>query len=324
MSCHEVAHLLRTCVVAAGNVRTSATQDFVFFSLVFFLPAPSFLRPLSLFPLFKNTAFNLATPSPPCTSPHPSTPCHHSFSIPRFYTLWSHPNTCHIKTQANEINWSMNGAASVDASSREGSDMTMCIAVMTGLTYMCLISTFQRVSGGHFNPAITLAAMVSRRIGILPAVLYIIVQIVAGIAGTAIFDGMSGNDNYGELGKNQISNEFDTGSIFGVELMATMWVTLIWFFSLDLGAAPCGRHRDELGPMYVGFAYTLAVALTTRWDRGGINPARSFGPAVLAESWDQHWVFWMGPMIGAMAGALIFELFLWLSPGARNEQKQAF
>jgi len=229
-----------------------------------------------------------------------------------------------VGIQANEINWSMNGAASVDASSREGSDMTMCIAVMTGLTYMCLISTFQRVSGGHFNPAITLAAMVSRRIGILPAVLYIIVQIVAGIAGTAIFDGMSGNDNYGELGKNQISNEFDTGSIFGVELMATMWVTLIWFFSLDLGAAPCGRHRDELGPMYVGFAYTLAVALTTRWDRGGINPARSFGPAVLAESWDQHWVFWMGPMIGAMAGALIFELFLWLSPGARNEQKQAF
>jgi len=229
-----------------------------------------------------------------------------------------------VGIQANEINWAMNGAASVDASSRMSSDMTVCIAVTTGLTYMCLMSTFQRVSGGHFNPAITLAAMVSRRIGILPAVLYMIVQIVAGIAGSAIYDGMSGNDNYGELGINQIANEFDTGAIFGVELMATMWVTLIWFFSLDLAAAPCGRHRDELGPMYVGFAYTLAIALTTRWDRGGINPSRSFGPAVLTNTWDQHWVFWMGPMIGGMAGALIFELFLWLSPGARNEQKQAF
>lgn len=229
-----------------------------------------------------------------------------------------------VGIQANEIDWSTDSAASVDASGRLAPDMTLTIAVTTGLTYMCLISTFQRVSGGHFNPAITVAAMVSRRIGILPSVLYIIVQIAAGIAGVAIYDGMSGNDNYGELALNKIDNDFDTGSIFGVELMATMWVTLIWFFSLDLGVAPCGRHREEMGPMYVGFAYTLAIALTVRWDRGGINPARSFGPAVLTNSWDQHWVYWMGPLIGAMSGALIFELFLWLSPGVRSEQKQAF
>lgn len=229
-----------------------------------------------------------------------------------------------VGIQSNELNWASDGAASVDVGGRLAPDMTMCVAIMTGLTYMCLITTFQRVSGGHFNPAITVAAMVSRRIGILPSVLYIIFQISAGIAGIAIYDGMSGNDNYGELGLNTIDNDFDTGSIFGVELMATMWVTLIWFFSLDLGSAPCGRHRDDLGPMYVGFAYTLAVALTLRWDRGGLNPARSIGPAVLANKWDQHWVYWMGPLIGSMSGALIFEMFLWLSPGVRSEQKQAF
>jgi len=229
-----------------------------------------------------------------------------------------------VGIQANEINWQMNGATGEDTEQRQGPDSTLTVAISTGLCYTVLIYTFERISGGHFNPAITLAAMVSRRIGILPAVLYIVIQIVAGIAGSAIYDGMSGNDNYGELGVNKIANDFDTGSIFGIELMATFWVTMVWLFSLDLGQAPCGRHRDAQGPMYIGFAYILATALTVRWDRAGLNPARSLGPSIMANKLDQHWVFWMGPMIGGMSGALVFELFLWLSPGNRAEKKQAF
>jgi len=228
--------------------------------------------------------------------------------------------------QANEIAWVKDGATETDpeGSARLSSGSTLLVGLSYAVMAALLMTTFERVSGAHFNPAITLATMVSRRMGPLPAALYILFQITGAVVGAKIYDGMSGNDNYGDLAMNEIENSFDTGSIFGVELMATFFVTLVWFFSLDLSAAPCGRHRTIVGPLYSGLAYFVAACLTTRWDRVGINPARSFGVCAIQGKWDQHWVYWMGPMIGSMAGALTFELFLWLGPDNRQNAKQAF
>lgn len=228
--------------------------------------------------------------------------------------------------QANEIQWVQNGETptDLDGISRLDSGSTLLVGLAYGLMAMVLMSTFERVSGAHFNPAITLATMVARRMGILPAVLYMGMQLLGAVVGAKIYDGMTGNDNYGDLAINEIEDSFDTGSIFGVELMASFLVTLVWFFSLDLSVAPCGRHRTIVGPIYVGMAYIVAACLTTRWDRVGLNPARSLGACAIKGKWQQHWVYWMGPMIGSMGGALCFELFLWLGPDKRSAAKQAF
>jgi MIP family channel proteins len=231
-----------------------------------------------------------------------------------------------VGIQANEIKWVKDGETDTDPEgvSRLNSGSTLLVGFSYAVVAALLMTTFERVSGAHFNPAITLATMVARRMGPLPAALYILVQITGAVCGAKMYDGMSGNDNYGDIAVNEIENSFDTGSIFGVELMATFLVTLVWFFSLDLSAAPCGRHRTIMGPLYCGGAYFLAACLTTRWDRVGLNPARSFGVSAVTGEWDQHWVYWMGPMIGSMSGALVFELFLWLGPDNRQHAKQAF
>ena len=142
------------------------------------------------------------------------------------------------------------------------SDTTTITAFAYGMTYTVLITTFENLSGAHFNPAITTAAVATSRIGKFTGLLYILAQIIGGLCGSAIYNGMSGYDDYGEIGIAKVDTNFDSGSIFGVELMATFFVTLVWFFALDLRAIPFGGYRERSGPMYVGMAYFAAAALT--------------------------------------------------------------
>ena len=144
-------------------------------------------------------------------------------------------------------------------------DTTTSAAFAYGMTYMVLIATFEPVSGAHLNPAITVAAVATSRMGKLPGALYITAQIVGAICGSAIYNGMSGYDDYGEIGVTKVDTNFDAGSIFGVELMATFFVVLTWFFAIDLTPGViCGGFRERTGPLYVGMAYFAAAALTVR------------------------------------------------------------
>jgi len=229
-----------------------------------------------------------------------------------------------VGIQANELHRSKEISAN-NADMVMSTDTTTSAAFAYGMTYMVLIATFEPVSGAHLNPAITVAAVATSRMGKLPGALYITAQIVGAICGSAIYNGMSGYDDYGEIGVTKVDTNFDAGSIFGVELMATFFVVLTWFFAIDLTPGViCGGFRERTGPLYVGMAYFAAAALTTRWDRVGLNPARAFGPASVSGNWNDHWVFWMGPLIGGMSAGLIFELFVWLSPHERNTAHAAF
>eukprot|EP00039_Didymoeca_costata_P002124 m.57668 g.57668 ORF g.57668 m.57668 type:complete len:291 (+) comp11123_c0_seq3:219-1091(+) len=216
-----------------------------------------------------------------------------------------------VGIQANELKRS-NDVNTDNSDLRYPTDTTIMAGLAHGLTYATLISMFESISGGHFNPAITVAAVVGRRIGMLPGAMYIVVQITGAVCGSAIYDAMSGSEDYGQLGVTKLNTDLNTGSIFGAELLATLFVTLLWFFMLDLTMAPCGMTKNLTGPLYIGLAYFIAASFTSRWDRVGLNPARAFGPAAVSGDWDHHWVYWMGPVIGAMGGTLLFELFMWL------------
>lgn len=224
-----------------------------------------------------------------------------------------------VGVQANEIKFH-NDIAADNASLKFSTDYTLTVALAYGLTYTVLHSTFEKVSGAHFNPAITMAAVVSRREKILPGVALIVSQLIGSVCGAAIYDAMSGSDDYGELGTPKVDTHFDLGSIFGVELMSVLFISLVWFLHVDLRRRPIGRFRDDTGPIYVGFAYAVASALTSRWDRVALNPARAFGPAAIAGDWGDHWVFWIGPLFGGMSGALLFEMLVWLSGGERAKR----
>jgi len=228
-----------------------------------------------------------------------------------------------VGVQANEIKEN-NDISTENADLRFGSGYTVTIALTYGFTYAVLHSTFSKISGAHFNPAITIAAVVARREKILPGVVLIIAQIIGSICGAGIYNSMSGSDDYGNLGRAKVNNHFDSGSIFGVELLSLMFISLVWFLHCDLRLRPLGRFKDATGPLYVGLAYAACAALTSRWDGAALNPARALGPAAISGDLSDHWVYWIGPCFGGMSGALMFELLVWLSGGDRAKRESSW
>jgi len=172
---------------------------------------------------------------------------------------------------------------------------------------------FVKHSGAHFNPAITIAAVIARHIEAIPAVLYIVAQMIGSIVGVAIWQGIwaNGSDiNAKQIINNLISTAQDgEGPVFGLELMVTYFVVLVWFHVVDATRQPVGQYHMAWGPFVMGMAYFAALAASVELDVGCSNPARAFGVSVVAGEFQHHWIFWIGPMIGGIGAYLTFEFF---------------
>lgn len=200
------------------------------------------------------------------------------------------------------------GAAAVDAATG-GAVGTVGIGMSFGLIVMAMIFAIGHISGCHINPAITVAMLVVRRITPAKAAGYIAAQlagaVLAGIAIVAIVG------SKGDAGAT-------TPHLGGTD--AALWSELILTFFLSFvvfSVATDSRAQDEMAAVaiggYVGFA-------ATGWGpvaNASMNPARSFGPAVAANVWNAHWVYWVGPIAGAVVAALVYELLR--EPSAREE-----
>lgn len=195
----------------------------------------------------------------------------------------------------------------------------LLVALSYGAIYATLMHSLARMSGGHINPAITISAVVARRITFSRGVLYIICQGVGGIAGaatlSAMTSGVSPTGKYGNLGVGELSTSFNTGQVFGAELLMCTFITMSWLFLVEPRKAPFGRFQESSGPLVMGMIYFVCAAFTIRWDNVGLNPVRAFGPSAVNGNWDNQWVYWMGPLMGGMLGALLHEFFEYMAPG---------
>ncbi len=200
------------------------------------------------------------------------------------------------------------GAAAVNTASG-GAVSGVGVGISFGLIVMAMIFAIGHISGCHINPAITVAMLVVRRITPEKAVGYIAAQLAGAVlAGLAIIAIVG---SAGDAGAT-------TPHIGGTD--AALWSELILTFFLSFvvfSVATDSRAQDEMAAVaiggYVGFA-------ATGWGpvaNASMNPARSFGPAVAANVWDAHWVYWVGPIVGAVVAALLYELLR--EPSAREE-----
>jgi len=209
-----------------------------------------------------------------------------------------------------------------NADIRRGSGFVLIVAFGYSMTYAAISAAFGKLSGAHFNPAITVAAIVGGRIPGPLGGLYIISQCVGAVIGAAMFDGLSDETNMSDLAVVRVATEFNTGRIFGIELIATSFVVYVWH-SLNgtRRTLPQVQFRSDTGPLFMGLAYFVASLVTFRWDGAGLNPIRAFGPSLVADNWEHWWVYWLGPLMGGMAGVLLFELLAFLSPPTRDSAK---
>ncbi|XP_050399050.1 aquaporin-5 isoform X2 [Patella vulgata] len=178
------------------------------------------------------------------------------------------------------------------------------VSLTFGLTVATVVWVFRHISGGHMNPAVTLAKLVTRRVSIVRGVLYIIAQCLGGVLGAGILFGLTPDTQRLDLGATAMLRRGVTSPQgFGVELLVTFVVVLAVFASDDT------KRRDLRGsaPLTIGLAVVVCHLFAFPYTRCGLNPARSFGPSLVMGIWQNHWVFWIGPLIGGVVAGVLYE-----------------
>lgn len=182
------------------------------------------------------------------------------------------------------------------------------VSLAFGLTVLTGIYAFGHISGGHFNPAVTIGLAVGRRFSWKDAVPYIIAQVVGGlIAGAIIYLVASGKPGF-EAAGNMAANGFGDNSPGGYSLLAAALIEVILtaiFLYVILGATD-GRAPKGFAGIAIGLTLTLIHLISIPVTNTSVNPARSTAVAFFNGNGapEQLWLFWLAPIVGAViAGA---------------------
>lgn len=174
------------------------------------------------------------------------------------------------------------------------------IAFAFGIAVATMAQAIGHVSGCHINPAVTCGMLVARHISVIKALLYIIVQCLGGVVGAAILKGVSPSNFTG--GTTGVSDPINSAQAFGIELVITFVLVLVVFGVCD------DRRTDVKGsaPLAIGLSITACHLVAVPLTGASMNPARTFGPSVVFGSWENHWVYWAGPILGGLVAALLY------------------
>ncbi|XP_051132707.1 aquaporin PIP2-7-like [Andrographis paniculata] len=169
------------------------------------------------------------------------------------------------------------------------------------------------ISGGHINPAVTLGLFLGRKVSLIRAVAYIIFQSLGGICGVGLVKAFMKTyyNRYGG-GVNVVAPGYNNGTALAAEIIGTFVLVYTVFSATDPKRSARDSHVPVLAPLPIGFAVFMVHLATIPITGTGINPARSFGAAVIYnnhKAWDDHWIFWVGPALGAL-GAAIYHQFV--------------
>ncbi|KAJ4781822.1 Plasma membrane intrinsic protein PIP2 [Rhynchospora pubera] len=188
------------------------------------------------------------------------------------------------------------------------------VAWAFGGSIFVLVYCIGGISGGHINPAVTFGLLVGRKISLARAILYIIAQCLGAICGAGIVKGVMKHP-YNSLGggANSVADGYSKGAALGAEIMGTFVLVYTVFSATDPKRTARDSFIPVLVPLPIGFAVFIAHLATIPITGTGINPARSLGAAVVynqKEIWDEHWIFWVGPLIGALVAAVYHKFVL--------------
>lgn len=180
------------------------------------------------------------------------------------------------------------------------------VSLAFGLSIATMAQSVGHISGAHLNPAVTFGCLLSCQISILKAIMYIIAQCLGAVVATAILSGITSNIPSNTLGLNGLSDGVTAGQGLGMEIMVTFQLVLCVLAITD-------RRRHDISgsiPLAIGLSVALGHLIAIDYTGCGMNPARSFGSAVLTKNFQHHWIFWVGPMIGGAAAAIIYDFIL--------------
>ncbi|XP_072838622.2 aquaporin-8 [Pogona vitticeps] len=177
-------------------------------------------------------------------------------------------------------------------------------ALAHGLALGLTIAVLGNLSGGHYNPAVTLGAWLVGGLNMMLVIPYWVAQLCGGLIGAGLARVMTVWERYenatGAAFTSIVSDDQLPAAVVG-EIVMTMFLVM----TVCMGAIN-EKTKSPLAPFCIGFTVTADILAGGAVSGACMNPARAFGPALVANYWDYQWVYWVGPMAGGLlVGALI-------------------
>jgi MIP family channel proteins len=186
----------------------------------------------------------------------------------------------------------------------------MVVGIIQGFGAAALIASLSHISGGNLNPAVTLALFVVGKMPILRAVFYFAAQILGGMVGAGLFAACIPRSLWNGLGTTTLNPNLNRGQGFLMEFM----VTSMLVFVVLATAADRVNKTVNLAPVPIGFALAVGVMAAFNWTGGSLNPARTFGPAVISGQWSSQWIYWLGQLGSAVIIGLLYRFVFLTAP----------
>ncbi len=186
------------------------------------------------------------------------------------------------------------------------------VAFAFGLTVLTMAYTVGGISGGHFNPAVSVGLSVAGKFPASNLVPYIVAQVLGAIVAAGalyvILTGKAGADIGGFA-----ANGYGEYSPGGYSLVSALLIEVILtaFFLIVILGSTHGRVPTGFAPIAIGLALTLIHLISIPVTNTSVNPARSTGQALFVGGWalQQLWLFWLAPILGGAIGAVVWKLF---------------
>lgn len=186
------------------------------------------------------------------------------------------------------------------------------VSLAFGLTVLTGAYAFGGISGGHFNPAVTIGLWVAKKCDTKDVVPYIIAQVLGGLAGAGILAAIAnGKDGFDLKKSGFAANGYGVHSPGGYKIGAAFVAELVLtaIFLLIILGATHKRAPQGFAPIAIGLGLTLIHLISIPVTNTSVNPARSLAPAIFVGGWalNQVWLFWVAPIAGAIIAGIIWS-----------------
>lgn len=176
------------------------------------------------------------------------------------------------------------------------------IALAHGLAITLLVFATAHISGGHINPAVTFAAMLTKKIGAAKGLMFIVAQVVGAVIGALLILATIPDAADTNLGSHALGPGVSVGMALSMEIVVTFILVFVVFATaVDPGG------MGNLAPIAIGLVVLVDHLVAVPITGASMNPARSFGPALVAGEWANHWIYWAGPLVGGAIAGLVYQ-----------------
>ncbi|XP_029447129.1 aquaporin-4-like [Rhinatrema bivittatum] len=194
------------------------------------------------------------------------------------------------------------------------------ISLCFGLSIATMVQCFGHISGAHINPAVTVAMVCTRKISLAKSVFYIFAQCLGAIVGAGLLYLITPADVMGSLGVTMVNEDLSAGHGLLIELIITFQLVFTIFASCD------SKQNATTGSIALAIGLSVAIGhfFAINYTGASMNPARSFGPALIMGKWENHWVYWVGPILGAVLAGAFYDYIYCPDIELKNKLKEAF